>query len=239
VFITPNLCNDGHDSPCPNGAPGGLVQADTFLRQWVPRITGSSAFKQDGGLLIITFDEASTSDTGACCGEIAGPSSTRPGLGGPGGGDVGAVLLSPYVAPGTVSQVPYNHYTMLRSVEDLFRLPHIGYAQLPGEQSFGSDVFACAPRNAPIATGGRLPDGSEIDTVRVARNRGHVQLTLRSVGNASLRIVVRSAGHRPTVIRSNLVPCHSYAFGLPAGRGRSVTVSAFGGGGAQAVALRY
>jgi phosphatidylinositol-3-phosphatase len=23
VFITPNLCNDGHDEPCNNGAPGG------------------------------------------------------------------------------------------------------------------------------------------------------------------------------------------------------------------------
>jgi phosphatidylinositol-3-phosphatase len=59
-FITPNLCNDGHDTPCPNGQPGGLTQANTYLEAQVPQILNSKAFKQDGGLLIITFDEAST-----------------------------------------------------------------------------------------------------------------------------------------------------------------------------------
>ena len=132
VFITPDLCDDGHDSPCANGQPGGLAQADAFLRQWVPQITNSPAFTQQHGLLIITFDEADTSDTSSCCGEIPGPDSPEPGVNGPGGGDVGAVLLSPCIAPGTVSTVPYNHYSMLRSVEDIFGLPHLGYAQLPG-----------------------------------------------------------------------------------------------------------
>ena len=141
VFITPDLCDDGHDSPCANGQPGGLAQADAFLRQWVPRITNSPAFTQQHGLLIITFDEAATSDTTSCCGEIPGPDSPEPGINGPGGGDVGAVLLSPCIAPGTVSTAPYNHYTMLRSVEDIFGLPHLGYAGLPGETSFGSDIF--------------------------------------------------------------------------------------------------
>jgi phosphatidylinositol-3-phosphatase len=141
VFITPDLCDDGHDSPCANGQPGGLAQADAFLRQWVPQITSSPAFTQQHGLLIITFDEAATSDTSSCCGEIPGPDSPEPGINGPGGGDVGAVLLSPCIAPGTVSTVPYNHYTMLRSVEDIFGLPHLGYAGLPGETSFGSDIF--------------------------------------------------------------------------------------------------
>jgi phosphatidylinositol-3-phosphatase len=140
VFITPNLCDDGHDAPCANGQPGGLTQINTFLRSWVPRITHSPAYA-DNGLLIITFDEAATSDTSSCCGEIPGPGSPKPGISGPGGGDVGAVLLSPCIAPGTVSQQPYNHYTMLRSVEDMFGLPHLGYAGLPGEQSFGSDIF--------------------------------------------------------------------------------------------------
>jgi hypothetical protein len=141
VFITPNLCSDGHDSPCANGQPGGLISADRFLRTWVPRITHSPAFRDQNGLLIITTDESTTSDAGACCGEIAGPGSPEPGIHGPGGGDVGAVLLSPCIKPGTVSTQPYNHYTMLRSVEDIFHLGHLGYAQLPGGRSFGSDVY--------------------------------------------------------------------------------------------------
>jgi hypothetical protein len=146
VFITPDLCSDGHDAPCKNGQPGGLVQADMFLKQWVPQIENSPGFRQDG-LLIVTFDESSTSDSTACCGEIPGPGSPSPGLNGPGGGRVGAVLLSPCIAPGTVTQAPYNHYSMLRSVEDIFGLSHIGYAELPGETSFGSDVLnrQCGP----------------------------------------------------------------------------------------------
>jgi hypothetical protein len=149
VFITPGLCDDGHDAKCANGGPGGLAQADTFLREWVPRITSSPAFTQQNGLLIVTFDESDTADGSSCCGEIAGPGSPLPGIVGKGGGDVGAVLISPCIAPGTVSQTPYNHYTMLRSVEDLFHLSHLGYAQLPGETSFGSDVFTRSCSQTP------------------------------------------------------------------------------------------
>ena len=47
AFITPNLCNDGHDAPCINGEPGGLISADAFLRVWVPRILASPAFRQE------------------------------------------------------------------------------------------------------------------------------------------------------------------------------------------------
>jgi len=144
VFIVPDLCDDGHDSPCADGEPGGLVSANAFLEKWVPKITSSPAFKDQNGLLIVTFDESADSDTSSCCGEIPGPGSPEPGLTGPGGGDVGAVLLSPCIKPGTVSMVPYNHYSMLRSIEDLFGLGHLGYAQLPGETDFGSDIFTRA-----------------------------------------------------------------------------------------------
>jgi phosphatidylinositol-3-phosphatase len=151
TFITPNLCNDGHDAPCADGEPGGLTQINTFLSQWVPRITRSPAFKQNG-LLIITFDEAATSDTSSCCGEIPGPGSPLPGVTGPGGGNVGAVLLSPCIAPGTVSTKYYNHYSMLGSVEDIFGLSHIGYAALPGQSYFGSDIY-----NHPCASAAAKP----------------------------------------------------------------------------------
>jgi hypothetical protein len=151
VFITPSLCNDGHDSPCANGQPGGLTQVDSFLKTWVPKITSSPAFKNENGLLAIIFDEAGSSDTSSCCGEIPGPNSPSPGINGPGGGDTGAVLLSPCIRPGTVTSQPYNHYTLLRSIEDLFGLTHLGYAQLPGEQSLGSDVFNHPCQPDPVA----------------------------------------------------------------------------------------
>jgi phosphatidylinositol-3-phosphatase len=208
VFITPDLCSDGHDSPCKNGDAGGLVQADSFLRRWVPRITHSPAFLEQNGLLMVLFDEAGTSDARSCCGEIAGPGSPLPGITGSGGGDTGAVLLSPCVAPGTVSRTSYNHYSMLRSVEDLFGLSHLGYAQLPGETSFGSDVFTrrCGP--PPKARLRARAVGSSISlrwsargapiayfTLQERGSRGHWRTLLRRTRRHSLELRAR-AGRR-------------------------------------------
>ena len=142
IFITPNLCHDGHDSPCADGEPGGLISINAFLTEWVPKITASPAFQQDG-LLIVTFDEADSSatDSSACCGEGPTTNTAKPGITGLGGGRIGAVLLSPFITPGTVSTMDYNHYSMLRTVEDLFGLPYLGFAGATGQAGFGSDVF--------------------------------------------------------------------------------------------------
>ena len=145
-FITPNLCEDGHDYPCKNqtGGTSALGDIDTFLETWVPLITGSPAFKKNG-LLEITFDESDgpQSDASSCCEEKAGPSSPEPGITGPGGGLVGAVLISPFIKPGTVTTTPYNHYSSLASFEQLFGLPRLAdAASVPS--SFGSDVFTAA-----------------------------------------------------------------------------------------------
>jgi phosphatidylinositol-3-phosphatase len=172
VFITPNLCNDGHDgsgtgaagTDCANGQPGGLTSTDEFLRTWVPRIMASPAYREDG-LLIITFDESSygaeTETTNAttgqttvditfsgqtCCDQQPGPnlSGERPStevlentpalaenlvFAGFGGDRIGAVLLSPFIVPGSSSETQYNHYSLLRSLEDIFHVGgHLGYA---------------------------------------------------------------------------------------------------------------
>ncbi|MFI4867521.1 MAG: alkaline phosphatase family protein [Steroidobacteraceae bacterium] len=173
VFITPNLCHDGHDGGeggrCVNGEPGGLVSADEFLKTVVPQIVSSPAFRRNG-LLIITFDESeleydydastqavsvSGGDAAACCNEPSGPNIPAyqtdagiartaingPGLTGPGGGRIGAIMLSPFIKPGTVSPVPYNHYSLLKSVEDIFGVSHLGYAGQAGLKGFGPDIF--------------------------------------------------------------------------------------------------
>lgn len=137
-FITPDLCHDGHDAPCLDGEKGGLISADAFLRTWIPRIMESPAYRQDG-LIIITFDEGV--DANACCGEIPLPGGPAPGRYGPGGGRIGAVLLSPSIKPGTVSNASYNHYSTLRSLEQWFGLGYLGYAGRPGLHAFGPDVL--------------------------------------------------------------------------------------------------
>lgn len=140
-FITPNLCNDGHDFPCtnqPNGA-SALADIDAFLETWVPLITGSPAYQRNG-LLEIVFDEAASSEAESCCEEMPGPGSPLPGVVGPGGGRVGAVLLSPFIKPGTISATEYNHYSSLASWETLLGLPKLADAKTV-PTSFGSDVF--------------------------------------------------------------------------------------------------
>lgn len=170
-FIVPDLCDDGHDSPCADGWPGGLLQADAFLRTWVPRITASPAFRRDG-LLVIAFDEAATSDASSCCGEIPGPNSPSPGIVGPGGGDTGAVLLSPCIAPGTVSQTPYNHYTTLGSIENLFGLSHLGYAGLAGATYFGADIFNRSCGGGGSGGGGSRGGGGRSPSARACACAG-------------------------------------------------------------------
>jgi phospholipase C len=145
VFITPDLCSDGHDTDCVDGRPGGLVSADEFLKEWVPLITASPAFR-DSGLLLVYFDESGfTGAEGAtaCCGETFGPNTPLPGLFGPGGGRSGAVLLSQYTQPGSVNDTAYNHYSLLRSIENLFGLDYIGFAKQSGLKAFGEDVYNC------------------------------------------------------------------------------------------------
>jgi len=152
VFITPNLCNDGHDPRCADGRRGGLTAIDAFLREWVPLIERSEAWRTDG-LLVITFDESDgvgPEGSSACCGERGLPGARfQAGFSGPGGGRIGAVVLSPFVKPGTVSARPYNHYSLLRTVETLFALPPLGYAGQPDLAVFGADVFTGAAPHPP------------------------------------------------------------------------------------------
>jgi hypothetical protein len=138
-YIAPDLCDDGAPTPCAPGAPSGPAAADGFLKRVVPKILASSSYKE-GGLLVITADEAPSTgelaDSSACCGQPRFPNlpqsaeeeaSANPLLA-PGGGQVGALLLSPFVKPATTSQEPANAFSLLRLFEDLYGLRHLGYA---------------------------------------------------------------------------------------------------------------
>jgi phosphatidylinositol-3-phosphatase len=57
------------------------------------------------------------------------------------------VLVSKILKPGTVSNVAFNHYSMLKTIEDIFGLGHLGYAGQAGLQGF----FGCT--NSDIPTG--------------------------------------------------------------------------------------
>jgi len=173
AFITPNLCSDGHDDPCAGtnstgGRAGGLTGADQFLRAWMPLILDSPAYKHGDTLVVITFDEADVDRSdpayaASCCNEVTGPNTHAPGDAGlatdtaPGGGQIGALLLNAnYIIPGSTDTTgAYNHYSALRSYEDLLGLTtggadgegHLGFAAARDLVPFGPDVF-----NSAVAT---------------------------------------------------------------------------------------
>jgi phosphatidylinositol-3-phosphatase len=167
AFITPNLCSDGHDGTCAGTNStgthvGGLTGADQFLQTWMPTILDSPAYKSGNTLVVITFDEADVDSSdptyaAACCHEVPGPNTKAPGDASvstdsaPGGGQIGALLLAAkYIAPGTIdTKGSYNHYSALRSYEDLLGITsggtdgegHLGFAAAKSLVPFGKDVF--------------------------------------------------------------------------------------------------
>ena len=89
ALIIPNQCHDAHDCR--------LRVADDWLAEHVPTIIESEAFRSDG-VLFLTFDEDAGDD--------------------PSGGHIATIVVSPLVAAGTRSSVRYDHYSLLRTIED-------------------------------------------------------------------------------------------------------------------------
>src|SRR5215470_13583993 len=155
--------------PTPRGCP--LYSLGEFYST-----TGPFVPVGRGGLLIINFDEAGAAilpnpsggfivsfDGAFCCNQQPGPNlgafpqSSQIGsftlsFKNYGGDRTGAVLLSPFLKPGTVSNVPFNHYSLLKTVEDIFDLDeHLGYAGQPGLLGF----FGCVSPDVPLKDGDR------------------------------------------------------------------------------------
>lgn len=169
AFIFPDRCHDGSEQPCRAGAPAGLAAADSLLETLVPEIQKSAGYAQ-GGLIAITFDEApqtgAHADQSACCETPKYPNLPATGTTGTsgaagasgatgsgslsggqvepsgGGGRVGMLLLSPYVKAGSVDELGYyNHFSLLRSIEELFGLKRLGYSANPALPAFDKIVY--------------------------------------------------------------------------------------------------
>jgi hypothetical protein len=115
-WITPGLCNDGHDC--------GIGRADRWLSQVVPEIIGSQAW-QEGGLLMITWDESSAGD-----GRVA--------------------LLA--VASNLQGQIrtPLDHFSLLATVEDELGVPRLGRARQA--RSLSDQLKGASPTAPPFPT---------------------------------------------------------------------------------------
>jgi phosphatidylinositol-3-phosphatase len=115
IFIVPDQCHDMHGTnDCPSG-DSLLVEGDTYVQQVVTTIRKSKAYTPDSAI-ILSWDENDYSSNIGCCGSLYPH----------GGGHMPTIVITPrYKNPIQIS-TPSNHYSELRSIEDLFGLPHLG-----------------------------------------------------------------------------------------------------------------
>jgi len=112
-MVIPNGCDDGEANCKPVNKR--YTQFDNFLAAEVPKITASPAFGATG-VIIVVYDED----------ERAGGLAPKNGLGS--GGHVVCAIISRLAAPGSYAH-KYYHYSVLRTLEDGFRLGgHLGNA---------------------------------------------------------------------------------------------------------------
>lgn len=132
------------------------AKGEETLKSILPAIEESFAYK-DGGLIVITSaqapQEGEKADASACCVTPAYPNLPAPESEEPpsgpvrktgGGGRVGALLISPFVEPGTSSETYFNHFSLLVTLEELFGLERIGYAAEPALAGFDETIFNAA-----------------------------------------------------------------------------------------------
>jgi phospholipase C len=100
TFITPNLCNDTHDCPVATG--------DAWLAHWWPAIVSSRAYRAGSLAIFITWDEGEGGGSDDCALNTTD-----------GGCHVGMLVVSPSTPRGTRSALLFNHYSLLRTTEQL------------------------------------------------------------------------------------------------------------------------
>jgi len=103
-FIVPNECEDAHNNCAPPGNP--ITKFDNFVAREVPLIEASPAFTSTS-VIIVTFDEAQTSSPVRAA-DIGN------------GGNVAFAVVSPMAHNALYGTAGYNHYSLLRTLEDGF-----------------------------------------------------------------------------------------------------------------------
>jgi len=122
VWISPDQCNDMHgrvgpaSDACSFSHTQGLISTgDAFLSTTVRAIMSSSAWNGNSAIFV-TWDETDFPfvDVSGCCDAV------------PGGGHVVTLVISHSDHPARTSSVSYNHYSLLRTVQDGWHLGCLG-----------------------------------------------------------------------------------------------------------------
>jgi hypothetical protein len=126
AYVVPDPCHDGREgADCPGEPPLGLSRADAWLHEWIPKITGSEAFADDG-LLVVLFDGA---------GLPAPAPDAEPRA-------VGAIMVSRLARRGQQPPTDYNGRSVLRLIAGAFGVEMPVEDGIPfGRDTLRSQVF--------------------------------------------------------------------------------------------------
>jgi hypothetical protein len=126
ALIVPNQCDemhglDGIDVPdgCDGHDVGGLIRrGDKVAGDLVARIQATKAWRAaDNVAIVVTFDEGSGRTREGCCAAQVG------------GGHIPTIVITNHGPRGLKDPTPYNHYSLLRTIEDAFGIDeHLGHA---------------------------------------------------------------------------------------------------------------
>ncbi len=111
-FIAPDQCHDMHGTASCTGDAALLQAGDAYVASVVSAITSSSMWTNGNNAIVITWDENDFSPVGVtgCCGAN------------PGGGHVATIVIANHGPRGVQDATPYNHYSLLKTIEDAFHL---------------------------------------------------------------------------------------------------------------------
>jgi phospholipase C len=117
-LIVPDQCNDMHGT---GGCGPDLIAAgDNYVNNTVDAIMASKEWQAGRNAIVITWDEDDFSDSGqpgtGCCGSDVG------------GGHVATIVITNKAKAPVTDGTPYNHYSLLRTMEDAFGLPCLAHA---------------------------------------------------------------------------------------------------------------
>jgi hypothetical protein len=121
AFVIPNLCNEMHGAPSCKDMNAEIAQGDTVVGSLVAEIQRSPIWTKPGTntAIVVTWDEDGSYTNGSCC--VKNPTN-------PGGGHIATVVITNHGASGVVDATPYDHYSLLRTIEDAFGLGHLVHA---------------------------------------------------------------------------------------------------------------
>ncbi|HEX3406525.1 MAG TPA: alkaline phosphatase family protein [Caulobacteraceae bacterium] len=132
ALIVPNQCNEMHGlggpglpADCAGRNLAGLIRrGDAEVGALVARVQATPAWRSSQNVaVVITFDEGTGKTREGCCGVTPEAASNF------GGGHIPTIVITNHGPRGLKDATPYNHYSLLRTMEDAFGIrAHLRYA---------------------------------------------------------------------------------------------------------------